>query len=203
MRSAIAFLPDSITVLTNLVTRRRVSTGWSVNLGSGSGFRFGTSPLRGIDCLPSCLLWLLGPLGAVLRTALATVGDAGGVQRAANDVIANAGQVLDTTAADQHHGVLLQVVPFARDIGRHLHPVGQPHAGDLAQRRVRLLGRGGVNTNADASPLRARLQRGRIRLSANRFPAEFHKLIDGGHARRKPRRKTSVTAESLCSPARA
>src|ERR1051325_5932642 len=159
MRSAIAFLPDSITVLTNLVTRRRVSTGWSVNLGSGSGFRFGTSPLRGIGSL-YLLVFLFGPLGAVLRTALATIGDAGGVQRAANDVIANAGQVLDTTPADQHHRVLLKVVPLARDIGRHLHPVGEPHARDLAQRRVRLLGRGGVDTNADPAPLRTGLQGG-------------------------------------------
>ena len=67
--------------------------------------------------------------------------DAGGVQRAADDVVAHARQVLHAAAADQHHRVLLQVVALAGDVGRDLHAVGQPHARDLAQRRVRLLRR--------------------------------------------------------------
>src|SRR6266851_5099450 len=43
---------------------------------------------------------LLGPLGAVLRTALLPILDALGIQHAAEDVVAHAGQVLDATAAD-------------------------------------------------------------------------------------------------------
>src|SRR5437762_1808978 len=82
MRSAVDFLPFFITVLMNLVMRRRISTGPSVNLGSGRTLRFGTSPLRGI------LGFLLGTLRAVLGAALAAVGDTGGVERAAHDVVA-------------------------------------------------------------------------------------------------------------------
>src|SRR5437762_3210805 len=119
MRSAIDFLPECMTVLTNLVTRRRASTVWSVNFGSGSGLRLGTSPLRGIYFRPLLRLLLastlLGPLGAVLGTPLAAVGHARGVQRPADDVIAHAGEVLDAAAADQHHRVLLQVVTLPRD----------------------------------------------------------------------------------------
>merc|ERR1712025_468361 len=81
----------------------------------------------------------LGLLGAVLGTALATIADASGIQAAAHRVVANAGKVLDTTAADQHHRVLLEVVPFATDVAGHFETVRQAHARNLAQRRVRLL----------------------------------------------------------------
>src|SRR6266568_9456148 len=104
MRSATDFLPRVITVLMNFVMRRRISTGPSVNLGSGRTLRLGTSPLRGMLCD------LLGTLRAVLGPALPAVGDAGGVQRAADDVVPDAGQILDATAADQDDRVLLQVV---------------------------------------------------------------------------------------------
>ena len=49
------------------------------------------------------------------------------------------GQVLHPAAADQDHRVLLEVVADARDVGRDLHLVGEPHARDLAKGRVRLL----------------------------------------------------------------
>src|SRR4051794_13471483 len=146
MRSAIDFLPECMTVFTNLVTRRRVSTAWSVNFGSGSGLRLGTSPLRGICFGP--LLW---PLGAVLRTPLPAVGHARGVEGAADDVIADAREILDAASADQHHRVLLQVVPFAWDIGRDLHAVGETDAGHLAQGRIRFLRRGRIDADTDAA----------------------------------------------------
>src|SRR5690606_14119221 len=47
----------------------------------------------------------LRTLGAVLGAALAALGHAGGVQRAAHGVVAHARQVLDAAAADQHHRV--------------------------------------------------------------------------------------------------
>ena len=58
------------------------------------------------------------------------------------------------TAADQHDRVLLEVVPDARDVGGDLHLVGQAHARDLAQRRVRLLGRHRAHLETDATLLR-------------------------------------------------
>ena len=80
----------------------------------------------------------------------------------AQDVVAHARKVLDAAAADQHHAVLLQVVALAGNVAHHLKPIGQPNLGDFAQRRVRLLWRGGVHASADAAFLRATLQRGNL-----------------------------------------
>jgi len=58
------------------------------------------------------LLLGLGTLGTVLRTALRAVGDTGGIEGTANDVIAHTGEVLHTTATHQHDGVFLQIVRY-------------------------------------------------------------------------------------------
>src|SRR5262249_46647458 len=129
--------------------------------------------------------FLLWPLGAVLRTALAAVGDTGGVERAANDVVADAGKILDAAAADHDDRVLLKIVTLAGNVRGHFHLVGQPHAGDLAQRRVRLLWRRRVDAHADAAALRTGHQRRRRGLASLRLAAEFHELVDGGHCFRK------------------
>src|SRR5215212_9161423 len=121
MRSALDFLPSSIT---------RFMTCWTSLerwTGSGSSGRWVAAARRG--------MWLAS-LHAVLRAGLLAVGYAGRVERAADDLVAHARQVLDATAAHEHHGVLLQVVALARDVRRDLHLVGQTHARDLAQRGV-------------------------------------------------------------------
>src|SRR5919205_2904361 len=138
MRSATDFLPSSITLLMTCWTSFERWTG------SGSIGRTPPGARRGT---------LLG-LHAVLRAGLAAVRDAGGVERPAHDLVAHARQVLDAAAAHEHDGVLLQVVALAGDVHRDLHRVGQAHAGDLAQCGVRLLGRGRIDTRADAAPLR-------------------------------------------------
>src|SRR5262249_57911659 len=112
------------------------------------------APGRGSPLLPLAL-------GAVLGARLLAVGDALGVEDAADDVVAHAGQVADAAAAHQHDGVLLQVVPLAGDVRRDLDLVGEAHAGDLAQGRVRLLGRHDLDLQADALLLRA-AQQGRV-----------------------------------------
>src|SRR5438105_15650169 len=122
MLSATDFLPSCIRQFMNLVTTA------SPNLGSGW-----TSRLTAARRRDMALLRLLRPLGAVFRAPLAPVLDALGVVRAADDVIAHAGQVLDPAAAAQHDRVLLQVVALARDVAGHLETVGQAHARDLAQ----------------------------------------------------------------------
>src|SRR5436309_1695330 len=78
----------------------------------------------------------LSLLHAVLRARLLAVAHAGGVERAADDLVAHARQVLDATPAHEHDRVLLQVVPLAGNVGGHLNRAGDAHAGDLAQRRV-------------------------------------------------------------------
>ena len=85
-------------------------------------------------------LLALGPLGTVLGTALHTAVDALGIQRTTDDVVTDAGQVLDTAAADHHDGVLLQGVTHAGDVGGDFVAVGQTHTGDLTERGVGLLG---------------------------------------------------------------
>src|SRR5579872_2967497 len=101
----------------------------------------------------------LGALGAVFRAALFAIRNTRGIERAAHHVIANAGKILHAASADQHNGVLLQIVADAGDVGGDLDSVGQPDARDFAQRRVRLLGRSGIHAGAHAATLRASLQR--------------------------------------------
>src|SRR5690606_28097514 len=120
----------------------------------------------------------LRTLRAVLRTGLAALRDAGGVEAAAHGVVAHARQVLHTTAADQHHRVLLQVVAFATDVADDLEPVRQTRLGDLAQGGVRLLRRRRVDARADAAALRAVGQRRRGTLVGLRLPRLANELID-------------------------
>src|SRR6266496_5724696 len=97
---------------------------------------------------------LTTPLRAVLGAALPSVADACGVETAADHLVTEAGQVADPAAANQDDGVLLEVVTLARNVGADFHPVRQTHAGDLTQRRIRLLRRGRVDAGAHAALLR-------------------------------------------------
>ena len=124
---------------------------------------------------------LARPLGAVLGAALAAVGYAGAIERAADGVIAHAGKVLDAAAPDQHNRVLLQVVAFAADVAGDLKAVGETYPGHLAHRRVRFLGRGGVDARAHAALLRTVLQRRNAGLRPPRRARLAHKLIHRGH----------------------
>src|SRR5207237_10456971 len=102
--------------------------------------------------------------------------------RASQVMVARARQVFDATAADHHDRVLLQVMPFARDVRRHLEAVRQPYTSDFAQRRVRLLRRRGVDARADAALLRVTAQRGRLLFSFHGTSAVADELVDGWHA---------------------
>src|SRR5688572_29684512 len=139
MRSARPFLPSVI----SLTTKRSV-----VRVSVGAYLA-----LRGVWARRGIFDDLLGLLGAVARATLLAVAHAGRVERAADDVVLDRGQVADLAAANQHDRVLLQVVADARDVGRDLVAVGQADAGDLAQRRVRLLGRHRAHLEADATLL--------------------------------------------------
>src|SRR5680860_158290 len=129
-------------------------------------------------------------LDAVKGACLLAVGDAGRVEGATDDLVADARQILDPAAADQHHRVLLQVVALAGDVGGDLHPVGEANTGDLAQGRVRLLRRYRGDAGADASPLRrgdallaplARLEARRRRLLLRPLAALANKLVRVRH----------------------
>src|SRR5690349_20405706 len=104
-------------------------------------------------------------LRAVTAARLLAVADALGVQRTANNLVPDAGEVLHPAATHEHDRVLLQVVTDAGDVRRHLETAHQPNAGDLAQRRVGLLRSGRVHTRAHTPPLRAPLQGRRLALA--------------------------------------
>src|SRR5262245_35194935 len=134
-----------MTLLMNLVTRGLPY------FGSGAASLFMMTLRRGILWflyLPLSLGGLaraprLLAAGPVLRAALGPVVHSGGVERAPDDVIAHARQVLHAAPADEHDGVLLQVMALARDVRGDLDSVREAHARDLPERRVRLLrGRG-------------------------------------------------------------
>src|SRR5581483_11137091 len=170
MRSATERLPRSSTLLTIWVT----STEWYT--GSGISSRRGAGPLRGIAGAPSAFA-----LRAVPAASLLAIAHAGGVERAADDLVADTGEVLHPATAHEHDRVLLKVVTLTRDVGGDLHAAGEPDAGDLAKRRVRLLRRVRVDARAHPPTLGRALQRGRLRLRRLGLPALADQLLDGGH----------------------
>src|SRR4029078_1069925 len=101
MRWAACFLPSFSTLETSWVT------SCDPNTGSTSSGRLGAGPLRGMSAL------LL--LGAVAAAGLLTVLYGLGVERASDDLVADTGEILHPAAADEHDGVLLEVVTDARD----------------------------------------------------------------------------------------
>src|SRR5579872_321328 len=139
---------------------------------------------------------LFRPLGAVFGTALAPILDALGVMGAADDVIAHAGQVLDAAAADQHDRVLLQIVALAGNVAGDLETIGQADAGDLAQRRVRLLRRRRIDARADPALLRTLLHRRDLVARQLRLPRLVDQLVYRRHRDRplvKPKRTFAKT----------
>src|SRR5437773_5855250 len=142
------------------------------------------------------LLLRVRVLRAVEAAAALAIFDAGGVERAADDVVLHRRKVGPRGPLDGDDGVLLKVVADARDVGGDLHPVGQAHAGDLSQRRVRLLRGHGADDRADAALLgRATTQLGvatlervpggaqgrRIHLFLLRLPPPADQLRDRRH----------------------
>src|SRR6185369_11765223 len=172
MCSAVLLLPSFMTVLMNLVTSVLAYTG------SAASSRFGISRLRGIFSF-----LLLRALRAVLRSTLFSSLNADRIERPADDVVPNARQVLHAAAANQHQRVFLQVVPNARNVGRHLDAVGQANARHLAERGVRLLRRLGEDAYADAALLRTDLQRGTFRLGDDLLASLTNELANRRHKR--------------------
>src|SRR5580704_6591186 len=169
MRSASERLPSLSTLLASAVTSGEPYTG------SVTSCRFVAGPLRGISAL------LL--LRSVPTAGLLAVADALGVEGSADDLVTDTGQVAHPAASHEHDRVLLQVVPDTGDVRGDLDLAGQPDPGDLAQRRVRLLRRGRVDTRAHAAALRALLERRRIVLRYLVLAALADQLLDRGQPR--------------------
>src|SRR5258708_23331067 len=149
MFSATDFFPAYITEFMNFVMMM------FPNFGSGSTSRFSAEWRRDILICSR----LFRTFRAVVRTTLLAVLDALGIEDAAENVVAHAGQILDAAAADHDHGMLLKVMAFTRNVADDFEAIGQAHLGDLAKRRVRLLRGRGVDARANAALLRRLLQR--------------------------------------------
>src|ERR1700730_5100209 len=121
-------------------------TCWTSRLrytGSASTGRIWAAALRG----------KLLRLHAVLRAGLLAVAHSCCVERSPDHLVAESRQILDPATAHEHDGVLLEVVSFAGNVGADFHAVREPHASDLPERRVGLLGRRRVDARADAASL--------------------------------------------------
>src|SRR5256886_14542692 len=187
MRSASWRLPCERILLISWVTSGELYTG------SATSGRRGAGPLRGMSAL------LL--LRAVAAARLLAVTDPRGVQRTTDDLVSHPGEVLHPTTPDEHDRVLLEVVPNPRDVRRDLDLAGQPDTRHLPQRRVRLLGRGGVHAGTHAAPLRAPLERRRLGLARLRLAALADQLLDGGHPSLRLPSTTSEGGRTVCLPA--
>src|SRR5690606_15937697 len=141
--------------------------------GSATNWRRPGEPLRGMSAL------LL--LRAVTAAGLLAVADTLSVERPTDDLVTNARQVLHTTATHEHDGVLLKVVPNARNVCGDLDAAGEADTRHLAQGRVGLLGSRSVDAHAVAPELRASLQRRCLRLRYLVLSALTDQLLDSRH----------------------
>jgi hypothetical protein len=64
---------------------------------------------------------------------LLAVFDPSAIKRATDYVIADARKVLDAASAHEHNGVLLEIVPDARNVRRNLYSICEANARDLAK----------------------------------------------------------------------
>jgi len=91
-------------------------------------------------------------------------------------------------------------MPLAGDVGRHLHAIGEPHAGDLADSGVRLPRRLCGHLRADPAFERRRIkgrtileriktacQGGHGRLGRFVLASSLGELVDGCHEKKKTR----------------
>ena len=124
---------------------------------------------------------VLGTLCAVQRTAALSLGNACGIEGAADDVVTNAGEIPYTAAADENGRVLLKVVAFAGDVDGTFLLVGKSYSGNLTDSRVGLFRRGCGDRNANAALLGAVVEDGRLALVYLLFPAVLDELIDCRH----------------------
>lgn len=118
---------------------------------------------------------------AVFAAGLFPLCNACRIERTANDVITDAGQILNSSAANEYGAVLLQIVTFAGNVYRTFLLVGQSDSRNLSHSRVRLLGGSGRNRKAYASLLRALIQNRAFGLVRFALSSLLDELVDRGH----------------------
>ena len=88
---------------------------------------------------------------SIFASLLFSAFNAGKIQNAADNVIANARKIFNPAAADNHNGMFLQVMAFTRNICGNFLAVGQANSGNFPQSRVRFFRSGGKNLDANAA----------------------------------------------------
>src|SRR5215467_376097 len=94
-----------------------------------------------------------GAFGSIPGTSLTTFCHAITVQRATDNMVAHARQIFHAPTTNKYYGVLLQIMPFTRDVCGYLQLIGQPHTCNLTHCRIRLLRRHCAHLGADATLL--------------------------------------------------
>lgn len=143
------------------------------------------------------LLFLLFFLGSVFATALFLL-DTSGIKNTADDMVAHPRQVFDATTTNHHDRVLLEVVPFTRNIRGHLHTIGEADTGDFPESGVWFLGGHGRHLETHAALERAiglgdtildgighKRHRWRLGFLGRGLSRTLDELIDGRHAGNK------------------
>ena len=107
--------------------------------------------------------------------------DAQRIQRTADDLVADSGQIANASSADEDDGVFLKAVTLARNVDRDFLAVGESHPRDFAKGRVRLLGCHRPDLQTDPAFLGAFVEHRGLRLGSfgAAFPAD--ELINCGH----------------------
>ena len=145
-----------------------------------------------LTCRSSCTG--LRSLGTVFGTTLLTTAYTGSIQCTTNDVVTYTGKIFNTTAADQHDRVLLQVVAFAWNVGVNLLAIRQTHTRHLAESGVRLRRCGRRYLDTDTTLERTVMKgiavldgidgighRRRLRLLGRGAAGTLDELVDRGH----------------------
>ena len=112
-------------------------------------------------------------------------------------MVTDTGEVADTTAADQHDGVLLKVVTFTTDVGGNFLAIGESNTGNLAKCRVGLLGCHGSYLQAYTSTLWAGIHVTDLGLHLGRSAWLADKLVNRWHSG-----APEIKSRSLSGPSR-
>ena len=102
---------------------------------------------------PLRLIFLFCFLGSIFASALSSISYACTVKNTPDDMIADARQVADTSAANYNGAVLLEVVVDSGNVGGYFLAVCQPDTCDFSQSGVGFFGRLGPYNQADTPPL--------------------------------------------------
>lgn len=123
--------------------------------------------------------------GTVFGAAAAAAIHSEAVECAADNVIADTGQIFDTTATNENDRVFLKVVTFSGDVSDDFLAVGQTDFGHFAESGVGLLGGAGHNLHADTATLGTHVQSRGFGLHDDLLAAFADELIDGRHGKFK------------------